>query len=168
MVALIAGHADELRVNDDAEPDSDFVFDVLTFMREYADQCHHGKEEDILFAALEDREISAEHQEIMAQLTEDHERGRELVGALDDATSRWEDGDEDARGEVLEALEGIADLYPYHIATEDDDFFIPIMNYFSDAEKEGMMEDMWDFDHQLFTEMYESCILQWEEPDRED
>ncbi len=168
MVALIAGHADELRVDEDAEPDPDFIFDALTFMREYADECHHGKEEDILFAALEDREISSEHRQIMAQLIEDHERGRELVGALDDATSGWEDGEDDAREGILEALEGIADLYPDHIATEDDELFIPVMSYFSDAEKEDMMEAMWDFDHELFTELYESCIVQWEEPGDDD
>ncbi|MGI5818559.1 MAG: hemerythrin domain-containing protein [Armatimonadota bacterium] len=163
MVALITDEAERLGAGgDEQEPDPEFIFDALLFMREYADECHHGKEEDILFAELQERDLSEEHREIMDRLLRDHERGRELSAALEDATNRWEDGDESARGEIVEALEGLADLYPDHIATEDDDFFIPVMDYFSDDEKEKMMEDMWDFDHELFTDLYEGCIVQYE------
>jgi hemerythrin-like domain-containing protein len=163
MVALIGNEADRLSGDPDAEPDPEFVFDALMFMREYADECHHGKEEDILFEALSDRDISDEHQGILERLLEDHERGRKLANSLEDATERWEDGEFEAREHIIEALAGLADLYPDHIATEDDDFFIPVMDYFSDNEKEDMMEDMWDFDHELFTELYEGCITEYEE-----
>jgi hemerythrin-like domain-containing protein len=162
MVALIADEADRLSGDADAEPDPDFNYDALIFMREYADGCHHGKEEDILFEQLQERDLSEKHQEIIERLLNDHVRGRELAAGLEGATDRWDDGDEAARADILEAMQGIAELYPDHIATEDDDFFIPVMDYFSDEEKEEMMEDMWDFDHELFTEMYEGCIAQYE------
>lgn len=163
MVALIADEADRLAADEGAEPDAEFNYDALIFMREYADECHHGKEEDILFEALQQRDISEEHEKIIERLISDHVRGRELAAALEEATDRWEDGDSDARADILEVFEGIADLYPEHIATEDDNFFIPVMDYFSDEEKEDMMEDMWDFDHELFTEMYTGCITQYED-----
>jgi len=165
MITLISNEADRLSKDNEAEPDPEFVFDALMFLREYVDDCHHGKEEDILFEALKDREISDEHKEIMGRLIEDHQRGRELASSLEEATERWEDGEGEARGDVIDALAGLADLYPDHIATEDDDFFIPVMDYFSDKEKEDMMEDMWDFDHDLFTEMYEGCITEYEDED---
>ena len=162
MVALITNEADRLVADEAAEPDAEFIFDALMFMREYADECHHGKEEQILFRELEDREISEEHQKILDRLLEEHERGRELTASLEDATERWEGGEHEARGEIIEALGGMADLYPDHIATEDDDFFMPVMDYFSDQEKEDMIEDMWDFDHDLFTALYEGCIVEHE------
>jgi len=163
MVALIADEAERLAGDEAEEPDAEFNYDALIFMREYADECHHGKEEKMLFVALEQRDISEEHQEILERLISDHDRSRELAATLEEATDRWEDGQEDARADILEAFEGIADLYPDHIATEDDHFFIPVMDYFSDEEKEDMMEDMWDFDHDLFTEMYTGCITRWED-----
>ncbi len=168
MVALIAEHAEALRADADLEPDNDFIFDALTFIREYADECHHGKEEHILFEELRGKELSAAHAETMERLIEDHQRGRELATALETASNSWEDGDDDAREAIVNALEGLADLYPDHIATEDDDFSIPVMSYFSEQEKADMIEEMWDFDHDLFTELYEACIAQWETPDRED
>jgi hemerythrin-like domain-containing protein len=165
MVALIAGEAERLAGDEGAEPNPEFNRDALTFMREYADECHHGKEEDILFEELQERDLSDEHQEIIERLINDHARGRELAAALEEATDRWEseDGDGDARGDMIDAMQGIADLYPDHIATEDDDFFIPVMEYFSDEEQEEMMEDMWDFDHELFTEMYTGCLVHYED-----
>lgn len=166
MIALITDEAERL-ADESEEPDIEFIYDALVFMREYTDECHHGKEEDILFAELQDRDISAEHAEILERLLNEHERGRELASNLEDASDRWEGGDTSARGEILVALEGMAEMYPDHIATEDDDFFIPVMDYFSDEEKEDMMEDMWDFDHDLFTELYETCITQYEDGEQD-
>ncbi|MFP4248183.1 MAG: hemerythrin domain-containing protein [Armatimonadota bacterium] len=163
MIALIANETERMSDDDSQEPDPEFIFDALLFLREYVDESHHGKEEDILFAELKERDISDEHRQIMDRLLEEHVRGRELADALEEATERWEDGDEEARADIIEALGSIADMYPDHIATEDDDFFIPVMEYFSDKEKEDMMEDMWDFDHELFTDLYEGCITEYED-----
>lgn len=163
MVALIADEGVRLAEDDAAEPHPEFNWDALIFMREYADECHHGKEEDILFEELEENDLSDEHQEIIERLLRDHVRGRELAAVLEEATDRWEAGDEAARGDMVEAMQGIADLYPDHIALEDDDFFIPSMDYFSDEEKDDMMEEMWDFDHELFTGMYVGCLTKYEE-----
>lgn len=162
MVALIANEAVRLASDHAAQPSLEFIDAALIFMREYADECHHGKEEDILFADLGERDISDEHRQIMERLLADHVRGRELVGALDDAAQRWGKGEARARAEIVEALQGIAALYPDHIRTEDKQFFIPVMNYLSDEEQEEMIEEMWDFDHDLFTELYEGCIVQFE------
>lgn len=161
MVALIADEAERL-AEEEAEPDPEFIFDALTFLREYADECHHGKEEHILFAELEERDLSEKHQQIMTRLVNDHVRGRELTADLETAAERWEDGEEAACDDIIEAMQGIADLYPDHIATEDRNFFIPVMEYFSDDEKEEMMEKMWDFDHELFTALYTECITAYE------
>ncbi len=165
MVALITQEAERLTEDESAEPDPDFIDTALTFMREYADECHHGKEEDILFAELEEREISGEHSQIMERLRNDHHQGRELCADLEAATDAYVEGDEEAREVIVEALGGLADLYPDHIATEDDRFFIPVMDYLSEQDKEAMMEDMWDFDHELLTTLYEDCITRYEEND---
>ncbi|MEA3400937.1 MAG: hemerythrin domain-containing protein [Armatimonadota bacterium] len=162
MVALIDREARRLANDGSAEPDTQFIRDAVPFMREYADQCHHGKEEDILFAALGERGISDEHQQILERLLDDHRRARELGASLLDATQRWEDGQEGARPQVVDALQSLAELYPEHIATEDQDFFIPVMDYLDEEEQREMMNDMWDFDRELFAARYEELLQQYE------
>ncbi|HEX9949296.1 MAG TPA: hemerythrin domain-containing protein, partial [Thermodesulfobacteriota bacterium] len=60
----------------------------VDFFRTYADRCHHGKEEDILFRDLAKKRLSPEHKKIMAELIEEHRFGRETVGKLLSAKER--------------------------------------------------------------------------------
>ncbi len=67
--ALVA-FADEVRrkVTDDRVELGRFV----TFIREFADACHHGKEEDILFERLAHKSLEPGLAAFMAELIEDH------------------------------------------------------------------------------------------------
>jgi len=38
----------------------------------------------------------------------------------------------------------LLDFYPRHIEKEDKHFFIPCMEYFSEAEKEAMLKEEWE------------------------
>ncbi len=40
------------RLENERKADPAFIDDVVDFVRSYADRCHHGKEEDILFREL--------------------------------------------------------------------------------------------------------------------
>ncbi|MGC9320535.1 MAG: hemerythrin domain-containing protein [Armatimonadota bacterium] len=162
MVALIDREAGRLEKDASAEPDTEFIRAAVAFMREYADECHHGKEEDILFEALQERTISDEHQQTLQRLLDDHRRARELNASLLDATERWEGGNEGAREEIVDALQTLAELYPDHITTEDKSFFIPVMDYLDEEEQREMMNDMWDFDRELFAAHYEEILQQYE------
>jgi hemerythrin-like domain-containing protein len=57
------------------------VADYAGFFRGFADACHHGKEEDILFQRMLERGFSRESGPIAVML-EEHRVGREHVGAL--------------------------------------------------------------------------------------
>lgn len=41
------------RIRNGEKPDLSFIETAVDFIRTYADACHHGKEEDILFRDLE-------------------------------------------------------------------------------------------------------------------
>jgi hemerythrin-like domain-containing protein len=49
-----------------------FIETVVDFVRVYADRTHHGKEEDILFKALEGKEMSGQDEKIMQELLDEH------------------------------------------------------------------------------------------------
>lgn len=133
--------------------DHGFVATLADFFRTYADRCHHGKEEDILFKALKKKKLSAEHKKIMEELLAEHVYGRETVGKLLKAKTA---------AEVKTELNKLIDLYPRHIAKEDKRFFIPVMDYFDKQEQKGMLEQMREFDRKLIHEKYEKIIKELE------
>lgn len=53
----------------------------IGFLREFADTCHHGKEEGLLFPALLAAGLPAEGGPVAVMLSE-HAHGRELVGQM--------------------------------------------------------------------------------------
>ena len=92
--------------------------DIVEFMRAFADQCHHGKEELLLFPALGKKGVPLQGCPVGA-LTAEHARGRALVKELADATDALQSGELGAKATIIGALRGIAALYPNHIWKED-------------------------------------------------
>lgn len=60
------------------------VANFLGFLKEFADKCHHGKEEGMLFPAMIDAGLPAEGSPVSVMLQE-HEQGRALVAAMGQA-----------------------------------------------------------------------------------
>ncbi|HEX9290526.1 MAG TPA: hemerythrin domain-containing protein, partial [Anaeromyxobacteraceae bacterium] len=90
----------------------------VTFIREFADTCHHGKEELILFAAMVEHGFPRDGGPIAVMLHE-HEQGRGLVRILRDRVAQqqaWSDAD---RQELAEVASGFATLLRAHIHKED-------------------------------------------------
>lgn len=50
---------------------------ILDFLHVFVDQCHHGKEEEILFPAMEKAGVPKEG--LIKELLQEHEEGREFV-----------------------------------------------------------------------------------------
>ena len=102
--------------------DVDGFADCVTFIRLFADACHHGKEEDLLFPELEAAGMPREHGPIAVMLHE-HQQGRalarQMAGALDAA--RAEDGG--ARATLRNAAAAYVSLIRAHIQKEDHVLF---------------------------------------------
>jgi hemerythrin-like domain-containing protein len=96
----------------------DELGDVLDFMRSYADKCHHGKEEELLFPALIDKGVPTQGCPIGA-LKGEHIRGRSIVGLLAEGRELLDKGDPSAVETIRKGLEGVVSLYPNHIWKED-------------------------------------------------
>lgn len=114
-----------------------FVDRAIDFIRTYADRCHHGKEEDVLFRELRKKSISGTHERMLDELIEDHRWERETTGTLADASARYQKGQTTALSEIGTCMEDLIDFYPKHIEKEDKHFFLPVMDYFSDPEKDA-------------------------------
>lgn len=94
----------------------------VTFFREFADACHHCKEEDRLFPALERCGIPREGGPIGVMLYE-HKVGRELVSAIDAHLEAADGGEAEAIQTVLGAGRQFIELLRAHIGKEDHCLF---------------------------------------------
>jgi hemerythrin-like domain-containing protein len=147
-----------IQIESTQKVDPVFVDTVVDFIRTYADRTHHGKEEDILFRDLSKRDLSAEDQQVMKKLLEDHAFARQTTKALVEANTRYRNGDKSALPEIASKLRTIAEFYPKHIENEDKIFFPAAMAYFSDEEEQSMLTEFWEFDRKMIHEKYSSVV----------
>lgn len=70
--------------NADEERDLNFADELVHFLTVFADQCHHGKEEGILFKELENRGVPNKGGPIGVMLQE-HVLGRQLIALMREA-----------------------------------------------------------------------------------
>jgi hemerythrin-like domain-containing protein len=161
MIAVVNKELDELKQGKKADPI--FIDTYVDFARSYADRCHHGKEEDILFRDLRRKKLSAEHKKTMDELIQEHVWARKTVGELVAAKDRYLQGDTSSLKDVSAKLKALAEFYPKHIEKEDKRFFFPILDYFTKQEQDAMLQEFWEFDRKLIHEKYQKVVEKFEQ-----
>lgn len=99
------------------------LVDIMEFLTVFVDKCHHGKEEEFLFPALEAAGIAREGGPVGVMLHE-HEQGRKLVAKLKRAVSGLRTGDQSAAAGIAETGNQYIALLTDHIAKENNMLFI--------------------------------------------
>ena len=143
--------------------DPHFIDIVVDFVRTYADRTHHGKEEDILFRALESRPLSDNDRRVMGELIQEHIFGRQKTHALIDANNRYRMGSQNALADVSEALHTLVEVYPKHIQKEDTLFFPAARAYFTEDEDMALLTAFNEFDRNMIHEKYKSVVESMEQ-----
>lgn len=164
MIALMRDQLSTIDATGTIDPD--FVDVATDFIRTYADRCHHGKEEDILFRELAKKELDPALKADMESLIADHVFGRKTTGQLVAATAAYRAGDTSALSAIRSAIQTLVDFYPGHIAKEDKHFFRPCLAYFTEEEKRAMLAESAEFDAQLIHEKYRSIVVAREPKDQ--
>lgn len=143
------------RLAQSAAPDPGQVSAVVDFMRTYGDRTHHGKEEDILFKALLEKDLSPDDRASMDDLGQEHAIARGLVRELEAANRPVQRGTPVSSG-MADLLARLARLYPEHIRKEDKVFFPACVHYFSPEENQAMLASMASFDQHMIHEKYKA------------
>ena len=156
MIKLINGQLN--RIDRENKADLVFIDTAIDFIRAYADKCHHGKEEDILFERLSKKPLIPEHKKAMQMLLEEHKMGRLAVGKLIDAKDKYSQGNSGSLKAIRRHLKWLVEFYPEHIAKEDKGFFIPSMQYFSKQEQDSMLIDFCKFDGPEIQQVYRKIV----------
>ncbi len=110
--------------------------DIVDFIRTFADKCHHSKEQDLLFPAMESAGIPREGGPIGVML-EEHEIGRNFVKNLASAILKYKNGDRKALKDIAENASGYSELLRQHIDKEDNILYMMAdMHLDEDTEKQ--------------------------------
>jgi hemerythrin-like domain-containing protein len=168
LINLMAREFKRIKANIEVDPefafvDPGFIDTAVEFIRTYADRCHHGKEDDLLFKALAAKDLSPEHRQTMDDLIREHAWAREATASLVKAKEAYLLEKPGALDDLMEHMGKLVDFYPRHIDKEDKHFFIPCMAYLSQAEQAELLARMQEFDRQLIHEKYRGVVESMEQ-----
>ncbi len=113
---------------------------IINFIRIFADKCHHGKEEDLLFSAMEEVGISKERGPLGIMLSE-HELGRKYVKGMDGGVARYKKGETKAALQIAENARNYATLLTQHIYKEDNVLYPMADMYLSENKQQELIEE---------------------------
>ena len=135
-----------------------FINMLADFFITYIDVYHHGKEENILFKELGKKKISIEHKDMMQKLLREHVVGRNVIEELIKSTEAYANGSQNEIDNIIARLRDFVDLYTQHIKEEDDAYFIDVMQYFTQAEQDELIQNFWRYTIKLMDKKYEAII----------
>ena|SRR3989338_5522819 len=128
------------RIEKKESVDDSHLDGLLTFIRLFVDQCHHGKEEDFLFPAMEEAGFAKEGGLLCVMLME-HRMSYALINGLAGAIRRFKKNEDGAAEKVVEFARGFINLLSEHIEKENHSLF-PMAEQALKGKREGeLMED---------------------------
>jgi hemerythrin-like domain-containing protein len=139
-----------------------FYSRLLGVITDFADRCHHGKEETALFPVVKLKD--ANQSENIANLLEEHEKGRSFIAAIRQAIEK-----NDAQSKVRNA-DNYYQLLTAHIRKENE-LFVTWFRMLSVNEKDLLFEKFEEIEekvigigkHEEYVSILESMQLQVEQ-----
>ena len=119
---------------------ADSANQAIDFFRNFADGCHHAKEEDRLFIVMQENGIPREGGPIGVMLME-HDDGRRFVRGMSGAVVQASDGDEDAIEHFAENARDFIALLRGHIDKEDQVLFPMAGQVLNEQVAETLLSD---------------------------
>lgn len=145
MMASLERAANRLEAGEEVSPE--FFLDVATFIKGFADGCHHVKEENVLFVALQENGMPKQGGPIAVMLAE-HEMGRNYTRGMREAALRMQTGDASAQQAVVQNARGYVELLRQHIYKEDHILFPSADQIIPTAAQDAVWEGFERVEHE--------------------
>lgn len=118
LLALTGAEAQAEQLTRNPAQATALLAQMADFFRNFADRCHHAKEENLLFPLMEERGIPREGGPLGVMYRE-HEEGRAHVRAIFEALPQATGGNTVALAELRQHVFAFVDLLREHIDKED-------------------------------------------------
>jgi hemerythrin-like domain-containing protein len=112
MLNIMSKVADN--IDKSQEINKDHTEKILEFLKIFADKCHHGKEEDILFPVLESP---------IGVMLYEHKVGRGFIKDMSEGFETYKTGDKSALPKISSAIKSYINLLTGHIHKENNILF---------------------------------------------
>lgn len=162
MLVILTKASNRLEKGQDV--DSELYVDAVDFLKNFADKCHHTKEEKLLFEKMMERGVSGEVGPIAVMMRE-HQDGRAHVKSLDKLSK--EKMSKTTREGLIKSSRAYVDLLSKHIQKEDNVLY-PLANQILDKEDQKELEKGFEEVEEKVMgpgvhERYHKMIEQWEQ-----
>lgn len=163
MLAVVEAAAFRLR---DGKPiPKDLMSNAADFFSNFADKCHHGKEEDRLFPKMAQYGIPEEDGPIGVMKAE-HEHARALIRAMRVGATRYANGDAQAVSALVSDTLEYVELLREHIYKENQVLFMLADQVIPDAEQRALARDYEAFEANVMGagvhERYHAMIAEYQ------
>jgi hemerythrin-like domain-containing protein len=111
---------------------------ILEFLSIFVDKCHHGKEEELLFPALEAAGIPKYGP--ISVLLHEHQVGRNYVKAMSEAFAGYQRGNKSLSQGIMHNAHNYIFLLSNHIEKENDVLFVMADDHLSERMQHELLE----------------------------
>ena len=146
MLSVMKKVTDKLKAGEEVK--KEHLDKILEFLTNFADKCHHGKEEDMLFPELFK---NTSNQGLVAELIDEHTTARGYIKSIAKAMENYSPGNSEA-STIAENMEKYIQLLTEHIGKENSDLFPTANNELSEETQEQMEEQFEKFEHDVIGE----------------
>ncbi len=137
MLAILDAVGERLEHQQPVRPE--LLADCVDFLQNFADKCHHQKEEGSLFPLMEARGMPREMGPMACMLFE-HDEARALLSAIGRAIHSYEAGDAESARIITENATAYTGLLRHHIMVEDNVLYRLAEQLLSAADQEQLAE----------------------------
>jgi hemerythrin-like domain-containing protein len=123
----------------DGKLDGQSAREAIDFFRNFADRCHHGKEETHFFPAMEAKGFSREMGPTGVMLRE-HDQGRAYIRGMSESVEAAEAGETAACANYVQNAHGYLDLLREHIQKEDHCLFGMANQTFNEKDQQRLLD----------------------------
>jgi hemerythrin-like domain-containing protein len=126
------------RSEQDGRLDKTAALWAVDIIRNFADRCHHGKEEKHLFAALVEKGLPEQGGPV-GQMLHEHELGRDYVRGMDESIAAASEGKADGLITFSENARNYIELLRHHIQKEDGVLFPVADRLLDDSGQQSLL-----------------------------
>lgn len=161
MLKVVSNAAD--RLESGKEVDKELLVGAADFFKNFADKCHHSKEEKLLFEKMMERGVSGEVGPIAVMLRE-HEDGRAHIRKI--AALSGNKHDRRNSEELIKHLRGYVALLSQHIQKEDNILYPLADRILTPGDQEELAKGFERVEDEVMGpgvhERYHNMIEEWE------
>ena len=113
------------------------IDEIIDFLRTFADKCHHGKEENLLFPAMERAGIPNQGGPIGVMLYE-HTLGRNYIQGMTESLAGYKEKEVSSADLLAKNMNGYIALLTAHIQKENNILFAMADQRLSEKEQDAL------------------------------